>query len=123
MPDKDWFEAATNIQALVITLWTVYVAIAGATLALIASGRKALQRLIFRALIAIAYLGSAIVNLFAMLNLRAQHDLLAHHVRDQQLQWHMLQPKTWEYVLIHSLIDVGICIAIMWLPARTDEAN
>jgi|HubBroStandDraft_1064217.scaffolds.fasta_scaffold26276_2 hypothetical protein len=42
--------------------------------------RKALEKVSIGILIAVAYLGSAIVNLLAMLNLRAQHDPLASHV-------------------------------------------
>jgi hypothetical protein len=118
MPDKDWIDSATSIQSIVVNLWTVYVAIAGATLAIVTSGRKTLARLSLRWLIAIAYFGSAAINLLAMLNLRIQHDMLARHVRDEKLQWYMLQPRPWEYIIIHSAIDIGICIAVFVIPGR-----
>lgn len=118
MPDADWIQNATEIQSIVVNLWTVYVAIAAATLALITSGRKSLEKGSIRILVAVAYLGSAIVNLLAMLNLRVQHDILAAHVTDATLRWHMLQPRPWEYLLIHCLIDVGICIAIIVIPGK-----
>jgi hypothetical protein len=118
MPDADWVNNATSIEGLVVNLWAVYVAIAAATLALITSGRKTLESMNIRILIVAAYLGSALVNLFAMLNLRAQHDILAYHVSDADLQWHMLQPRPWEYILAHGLIDIGICIAVILVPGR-----
>jgi hypothetical protein len=90
MPDADWVSNVTQIESLVVTLWTVYAAIAAATLALKTSGRKILDNVYIKALIALAYLGSAGVNLLAMLNLRAQHDILALHIQDEQLRWHML---------------------------------
>ncbi len=118
MPDADWFNAATSVQSIVLNLWTVYVAIAAATLALITSGRKILEKLSIRILIAVAYFGSAAVNLFAMLNLRAQHDILARHITDSRLQWHMLQPRPSEYAAIHLVVDVGIVIAVLIVPER-----
>jgi hypothetical protein len=120
MPDTDWVSNATQIQAIVLNLWTVYVAIAAAAIALITSGREALKKLSIRLLIGVAYVGSASVNLLAMLNLRAQHDILASHVTDPALQWHMLQPRPWEYIAIHILVDVGMFVAILLIPVKTD---
>ncbi len=119
MPDENWFNAATAVQSIVLNLWTVYLAIAAATLALITSGRKILEKGSIRILIAGAYFGSAVVNLLAMLNLRTQHDILARHITDSQLQWHMLQPRPWEYIVTHLVVDVGIVIAVLVVPERT----
>lgn len=69
-----------------------------------------------RLLIAKAYVRSPSVNLLAMLNLRAQHDVLAYHVSDKALQWHMLQPGQWQYIVIHCLVNVGIFIAAILIP-------
>jgi hypothetical protein len=44
MPDADWVNNAAQIQDIVVNLWTVYVAIAAAKLALITSGHKSLQQ-------------------------------------------------------------------------------
>ncbi len=123
MPDADWVNNATQIQAIVVNLWTVYVAIGAAAIALITSGREALKRLSIRLLIGAAYVGSAGVNLLAMLNLRGQHDILASHVADKELQWHMLQPRSWEYVAIHILVDTGMFIAILILPVMRTQTD
>jgi hypothetical protein len=123
LPDSDWINNATQIQSIVVNLWTVYVAIGAAAIALITSGREALKRLSIRLLVGVAYVGSAGVNLLAMLNLRAQHDILASHLTNKELQWHMLQPRPWEYIAIHILVDAGMFIAILILPVmqtRTD---
>jgi hypothetical protein len=123
MPDSDWVSNATQIESLVVTLWTVYAAIVAATLALITSGRKVLEKRSIQALIALAYLGSACVNLLAMLNLRAQHDILARHLQDEQLRWHMLQPRPAAYIVIHFLIDGGMCVAVFLIPERSNKRS
>jgi hypothetical protein len=129
--DIDLLNAATQIQGLVMTLWTVFVAIVAATLALITSERKMLQRPQVRLLIIAGYVVAACVNLFAMLNLRSQHDILVHLMSTQgsvpagaaqisDLQTYMLRPGRWLYISAHLGIGLGVCLAVWLLPQKVD---
>ncbi|WP_433965862.1 hypothetical protein [Tunturiibacter gelidiferens] len=119
MEDKDWINAATQVQGLVMTLWTVYVAIVGATLAFVTSGRIMLQRPHVRLLVIAAYWIASSVNLWAMLNLRKQHDLMAFSIKDSSLstlKHYMLRPKPRVYIAIHLGVDIGMTVVAWNLP-------
>jgi hypothetical protein len=123
MHDNDWITAATNVQALVMTLWTVYVAVVAAALAFVTSGRPMLQRPNVRLLIIVAYWIASWVNLWAMWNLRRQHDIMVSFISDPALsvlKQDMLHPRIWVYIACHAGIDVGMTFIAWFLPRSTD---
>jgi hypothetical protein len=123
MHDSDWINAATNVQGLVMTLWTVYVAIVAAALAFVTSGRPMLQKPRMRLLIIGAYLIASWVNLWAMWNLRRQHDIMVSFISDPALnilKQDMLRPSTWVYIACHAGVDIGMAFITWFFPQSTD---
>jgi hypothetical protein len=117
MGNKNWLDAANQIQSMMMTLWTIYAAIIAVVLGLISSGREVLQRPILRALIIVGYWSAALVNLYAMLNLRFQHDMMVRYLvgpEMEPLKQHMLRPTPHAYIAIHLSINASVSLAV-WL--------
>lgn len=120
--DNDWIVNAISIQSLVITLWTVYVALAAAALALVTSERPKLRIPAVRLCAIAAYLAASGVNLWAMLNARTQHDLMVNLIKSPalaQLKYDLLKPHHWVYWVTHLSADLGVALMMWFLPQRT----
>lgn len=116
----DCVNAATQIEGLVLTLWTVYLGIIAAVLALITSGRPIVEKPWFRKFAIAGYLIGAEFNLWAILNLRSQHDWIVAGMDKSlwQLSSYMSRPPEWAYIVAHVLFDTAVCVAIWLIPAR-----
>ena len=72
------------------------------------------------------YAGVAGLNLWAMLNARAQHDVMVNLIKDpalDQLKEALLKPRPAVYVAMHLSVDVGVILMMWFLPQREAMAK
>jgi hypothetical protein len=126
IPDSAWVSNAVQVQSLVVTLWTVYLGIVAAAVALAASDRPWLRNRVARLCAIAGYAAVAGLNLWAMLNARAQHDLMVNLIKDpalNQLRQALLKPRPAVYEAMHLSVDVGVILMMWFLPRREAVAK
>ncbi len=121
MGNRDWLIAANQIQTMIMSLRTEYIAVAASVIALCTARLDIFQRPAARRLIIAIYLAAAALNLWATLNLRRQHDLMVSYLVGPEmdpLKRYMLRPAQGTYIAMHLCVDIGVAIAVWFLPIK-----
>ena len=121
MGNRDWLVAANQIQTMIMSSRTEYVALAAGVVALSTARLEVFQRSAARRLIIAIYLAGAALNLWTTFNLRRQHDLMVSYLVGPEmdpLKSYMLRPALGTYIAMHLCVDIGVAIAVWFLPIK-----